>query len=82
MIEVKLFTENSHCVVSVKDNGHGIPEDKVPKIFTPNFTTKTGGTGLGLAISKDFIEAQGGKIWVESEIGQGSNFSFSLPIQA
>nr|MBP6403487.1 sensor histidine kinase [Bacteroidia bacterium] len=46
----------------------------------PSTDTAKTGTGLGLAISKDFIEAQGGKIWMESEIGTGSTFSFSLNV--
>jgi signal transduction histidine kinase len=80
MIEVKLFTENSHCVVSVKDNGHGISEDKIPKIFTPNFTTKTGGTGLGLAMVKNIVENSNGKIWFETAEEKGTTFFVSLPV--
>jgi signal transduction histidine kinase len=67
---------------SVKDNGIGISKEYHSRIFERYFQVpgaKSKGTGLGLAISKDFIEAQGGKIWVESEIGQGAKFCFSLP---
>ncbi|PJJ83077.1 HAMP domain-containing sensor histidine kinase [Mucilaginibacter auburnensis] len=70
---------------SVKDFGNGIEKQYQQRLFdryfqVPTDGTKKSGSGLGLAISKDFIEAQNGKIWVESEIGEGSKFSFSLPI--
>lgn len=68
---------------SVLDYGHGIPGEYLPKIFDRFFkvpgSDKTG-TGLGLAISKEFIEAEGGKIWVKSKIGEGSEFGFDLPV--
>jgi nitrogen fixation/metabolism regulation signal transduction histidine kinase len=79
-IEVKLFSENSHCVVAVKDNGNGIPNDKISKIFTPNFTTKTGGTGLGLAMVKSIVENSNGKIWFETAHEKGTTFYVSLPV--
>ncbi|MEP7168098.1 MAG: ATP-binding protein [Bacteroidota bacterium] len=79
-IDVKLFTENHRCVVTVKDNGHGIPEDKISKIFTPNFTTKTGGTGLGLAMVKSIVENSKGKIWFETAEEIGTTFFVSLPV--
>ena len=67
----------------VKDDGKGIEEKYLPKIFDRYFkvpgSSKTG-TGLGLAISKEFIEAEGGTISVQSEIGSGSSFSFLLNI--
>ena len=66
---------------SVKDNGIGVDSKYINKIFDRYFqvpgTSKTG-TGLGLAISKEFIEAQGGTIHVESKYGKGSNFYFHL----
>jgi signal transduction histidine kinase len=69
----------------VKDTGIGIPNDYLEKIFDRfrqvenSLTRKFGGNGLGLAISKNLIELMGGKIWVESEIGKGSTFYFTIP---
>lgn len=68
---------------SVKDQGAGIPQEYLGKVFDRFFKvpgSKAGGTGLGLSISKEFIEAQGGKIWVNSELGQGTAFGFDLPV--
>jgi signal transduction histidine kinase len=68
-------------LVSVKDNGTGIPADVKPSIFNPFFTTKpTGaGAGLGLSISHDIVMAHGGTIVCESEEGTGSVFVVSVP---
>jgi signal transduction histidine kinase len=67
--------------VSVKDNGNGIPQKVLDKIFQPFFTTKpTGqGTGLGLSLSYDIVKAHGGELLVETKEGEGSNFSIQLP---
>ena len=70
---------------SVKDRGKGIEEIYLPRIFeryfkVPGSDLAVSGTGLGLAIAKDFIEAQGGEIGVESKIGEGSRFYFTLPV--
>lgn len=83
VIEVKASQQNGHVVFSVKDYGSGISNEYLARLFERYYQvpgSKEKGTGLGLAISKEFIEAQGGKIWVESEIGVGSIFSFQLPI--
>jgi signal transduction histidine kinase len=70
-------------VFSVQDFGKGIDSKYKDRIFDRYFRvpgTKEEGTGLGLAICREFIEAQGGKIWVESDYGDGSKFSFWLPV--
>ncbi len=72
--------QNDMINIIVKDNGVGIPLENMPKLFEPLFTTKTKGIGLGLAVSKKLIEANGGRIEVESEPGKGSSFSVYLPI--
>jgi PAS domain S-box-containing protein len=81
-IEINIARQNGHIEFSVKDHGPGISEEEQRKLFQPFRRAagdKTKGTGLGLAISKEFIEAQGGRIWVISKIGEGSTFTFSLP---
>jgi signal transduction histidine kinase len=68
-------------LISVKDNGNGIPEKLLDKIFQPFFTTKpTGeGTGLGLSLSYDIIKAHGGELKVETKEGEGAEFIIYLP---
>lgn len=78
-ITVKITNDDTNCIVSVQDNGSGIPEDKIQKIFTPNFTTKSGGTGLGLAMVKNIVENSNGKIWFDTEVGKGTTFYIMLP---
>jgi len=83
LIETSVYKKDNNIVFSVKDNGRGIAKEYQPKIFDRYFkvpNTNEKGTGLGLAISKDFIEAQGGSIWVESEVTKGSTFNFTLPV--
>jgi signal transduction histidine kinase len=69
-------------VISVKDNGNGIPGNIVDKVFQPFFTTKPSGqgTGLGLSLSNDIIHAHGGEIKVHSIEGKGSEFIIQLPL--
>jgi len=84
-IEVRASEQNESLVFSVKDYGSGIDAAYVPRLFERYFQvpgSKEKGTGLGLAISKEFVEAQEGKIWVESEPGKGSVFNFSLPVKS
>ena len=72
--------------ISVRDSGIGIPEDQLEKVFGKFYQVEgslnrsTSGTGLGLAITKELVEASEGTIWVESEIGKGSTFTFTLPV--
>lgn len=80
-IDVKVEKTKNQIRFSVTDTGQGIQPQFLNKIFERYFRipgTKKEGTGLGLSISKEFIEAQGGKIWVESEYGAGSTFCFTL----
>lgn len=79
-IVVSLKREGDKALVSVADNGVGIEDALKPKIFQPNFSTKSYGTGLGLAICKRIIEQHGGKIWFESQVGEGTVFYFTLNI--
>ncbi|HEV8505875.1 MAG TPA: HAMP domain-containing sensor histidine kinase [Chitinophagaceae bacterium] len=80
VINVNELRENGCIVVSVKDNGEGIPFSMQSKIFAPNFTTKSSGTGLGLAMCKSIVEQAHGKIWFETELGEGTTFHIELPL--
>jgi len=75
-------SDSYRILISVKDNGNGIPQKVVDKIFQPFFTTKpTGqGTGLGLSLAYDIVKAHGGEIKVETKEGEGSEFVIHLPV--
>jgi signal transduction histidine kinase len=79
-IEIQVSEKNNHVIVSVSDNGIGIPAELLSKIFTPNFTTKTGGMGLGLAIVKSIAEGMGGQTWFETTEGKGTTFFVEMPL--
>ena len=85
-VQILVKQEEGRLVFAVKDNGKGIEEKYLPRVFERYFkvpgTSEKSGTGLGLAISKEFIEAHGGSVAVESLFGSGSTFSFSLPVAA
>jgi signal transduction histidine kinase len=66
-------------LITVRDEGSGIPGETQKKIFSPNFTTKTSGTGLGLAICKAIVEKANGAIWFETEEGKGTTFFVQFP---
>ena len=74
--------------ISVSDTGIGIPPGEQPTIFEEfrqvggDYAHKKEGTGLGLTLAKKFVELHGGKIWVHSDVGKGSTFSFTLPERA
>ena len=71
---------DSKVIITITDNGDGIPEAMQSKIFTPNFTTKSSGTGLGLAMSKTIVEQAKGDIWFETIEGIGTSFYVELPV--
>jgi signal transduction histidine kinase len=82
-INILATRKDTYILNEIKDTGIGIPEDKISKIFEEFYQVeggKHGGTGLGLAITKRLVEEHGGKIWVESQLGKGSTFYFTLPI--
>ena len=79
MVEVWLTKRKKLVTVSVKDNGTGISDEVMDKIFVPNFTTKSTGMGLGLAMVKNIVEGCDGQIWFETEENVGSTFYVSLP---
>ena len=84
-ILVKVCANSTSALISVTDHGVGIPKEELKKIFDKFYrvstakTRETRGTGLGLTLAKHIIEAHGGKIEVESEVGKGSTFSVRLP---
>ncbi len=83
-IELTTSLKDNNIEFSVCDHGRGIEEKYLSRIFDRYFkvpgTPEKVGTGLGLSISREFIEAQGGKIWVYSKLGEGSTFGFCLPV--
>ncbi len=87
IVEVKVSKDAEGLVVEIKDSGIGIPPDDQPHIFEEffragNVVKTTKGTGLGLALAKYIIERHGGNIFLESELGKGATFRFTMPISA
>ena len=79
-ILVSLETDEDDVLITVADEGKGIPAENLTNIFRPFFTTKGHGTGLGLSLARRTVEAHGGSIDVTSEVGKGSQFAIRLPI--
>jgi signal transduction histidine kinase len=85
-VRIHVTCSAEFVTVAVKDQGQGIPEADLPKLFKPfgmasvRSTAGEQSTGLGLAIVRNIVDGHGGRIWVESEVGRGSTFSFTLPI--
>ena len=79
---------NGDFQIMVRDNGPGIPRDKLDKIFTPfnqvdnRYDRQAGGTGLGLALVRGLAELHGGRAWLESEFGKGCSVFVTLPVKA
>jgi two-component system nitrogen regulation sensor histidine kinase NtrY len=79
-IEIELSRKGNEAIIRISDNGTGIPDHMKDKVFTPNFTTKSSGTGLGLAISANMIDSFNGKIYFETQVGNGTDFYVSIPL--
>jgi signal transduction histidine kinase len=71
-VVISVERTNDEILISVTDNGEGIPADVLPRIFEPHFSTRTSGSGLGLAISRRLVDSWGGTIVVESDRGRGT----------
>jgi signal transduction histidine kinase len=80
-VVIAATADGSDVVFSVSDQGAGVPQKDREAVFTPFFTTKEQGSGLGLAIARAFVEAHGGRIWVEPGRGGGAVFRVRLPIE-
>jgi two-component system phosphate regulon sensor histidine kinase PhoR len=84
-IEVTAADSADQIVITVSDTGIGIPQAEQSRIFERFYrvdaarSREAGGTGLGLSIARHIVEAHGGRIWVESTVGEGSRFHFSIP---
>lgn len=81
-------TSDDYCTVTVKDDGIGISDENIQKLFRIDTnhktlgTSKEKGTGLGLILCKEFVKLNGGKLWVESKLGEGSSFKFTIPLKS
>jgi len=86
-VGISVELQGDLLVCRVEDTGIGIAPDKLETVFAEfrqgdaTITSEFGGTGLGLSITKKFVEMHGGRIWVESELGRGSTFSFAIPLR-
>jgi signal transduction histidine kinase len=85
-VEVRWWREEGYAVTEISDQGPGIPADKLVTIFEPftqldsSTTRQHGGAGLGLTISQRIVQALGGRVWVDSEVGSGARFFVRLPL--
>jgi signal transduction histidine kinase/CHASE3 domain sensor protein/CheY-like chemotaxis protein len=85
-VDVHAVRDSDFIEITVTDSGMGIKEEDIPKLFQPFiqlesvYTKEFEGTGLGLALNRQLVELHGGRIWVESHIGTGSRFSFTIPL--
>ena len=85
-VRVRAHRVNGHCEVEVTDTGPGIPQEHIPRLFERFYrvdhsrSREDGGTGIGLAIARSVVEAHGGRIWADSKVGEGSVFTFELPV--
>ena len=81
ILQLTAVKTGDRAIIAVADTGKGIPEEIRTKLFTPLVTTKAKGQGLGLAVVKRLVEALGGSITFESQLGKGTTFTISLPLK-
>jgi two-component system, NtrC family, nitrogen regulation sensor histidine kinase NtrY len=80
IIKIGLDLKEDKVIISLSDNGTGIPDNLKKNLFIPNFTTKSSGMGLGLSIVKRYVEGANGRVWFESEINKGTVFYIEFPL--
>ena len=84
-VDISARADDGHVAIAVADTGPGIPEGDLETIFEEFEQSSEGkkveGTGLGLPLSRKLVELHGGRLWVESEVGRGSTFRFTLPVR-
>ena len=79
-VSIRTYLEQKHLNIAVSDTGEGISRENLDKIFQPLFTTKSKGIGLGLTVTKRLVEANGGRIEVNSKEGEGTTFYLRFPV--
>jgi len=80
-VRITAGIDDRQAIVKVNDSGHGISEEEMTRIFEPFFTTRARGTGLGLPLCRKIVEEHGGKITVQSVVGEGTSVSIAFPIR-
>ena len=80
-LRIKTRCDNADYVISVSDTGQGISEEDLPNVFEPFFTQKPNGTGLGLSVARNIVDGLGGRISVQSTLGQGADVELRLPLE-
>jgi signal transduction histidine kinase len=82
LVKAQTLTDQNQCQIEIQDKGHGIDTDTIDKVFEPLYTSKVKGSGLGLTICKQITENHGGKIFLNSKIGQGTTVRILIPHQS
>src|SRR5699024_7212329 len=80
-VSIRLYTRHKYVYIDIEDEGIGMSEEMVERVFEPFYTTKSDGTGLGLALSRQFIVENDGVIYLESELNHYSRFQVRFPIK-